>query len=234
MSCASLAVLLLVPAVSLFAQDERHVTSPDGQIEFRIFLAQPEPGALFQLAYQVFFHGKRLLDTSFLGLEIHNQEPILGANLGLTASNTATGKQYNTLTAEYMQNGSLGRRLNVEIRAFNEGVAFRYLVPKSLPLDPIMLDEEATEFSFAQDLPKDLPSPLPLVAEQPGVAWVAVTELPLPDYPRMLLTRSESKTVLSRLVRPLETATPLACPWRVLLINASRDRLLSPSLAFLR
>ena len=230
MSRAGLAVLLLVPAVSLFAQDARSVTSPDGQIEFRIFLAQPEPGALFQLAYQVFFRGKRLLDTSFLGLEIHNQEPILGANLGLTASHTATGKQYNTLTAEYMQNGSLGRRLNVEVRAYNEGVAFRYLVPKSLPLDPIMLDDEATEFSFAQDLPKDLPSSLPLVAEQRGVAWVAVTELPLPDYPRMLLTRSESKTVISRLVHPLETATPLACPWRVLLINASRDRLLEPNL----
>jgi alpha-glucosidase len=214
------------------AQDERDVTSPDGQIEFRISLAQPEPGALFQLAYQVFFHNMRLLDTSFLGLEIHNQEPILGANLGLTSSRLATGKQYNTLTAEYMQNGSLGRRLNVEVRAFNEGVAFRYIVPKSLPLDPIMLDDEATEFSFAQDLPKDLKSPLPLVAEQPGVAWAAITEVPLPDYPRMLLNRTDAKTLISRLVRPLETATPLVCPWRVLLINTSRDRLLEPSLAF--
>ena len=230
----TLAVLLLVPAVSLLAQDERHVTSPDGQIEFRIFLAQPESGALFQLAYQVFFRGKRLLDTSFLGLEIHNQEPILGANLGLTTSSTATGKQYNTLTAEYMQNGSLGRRLNVEVRAFDEGVAFRYFVPKSLPLDPIMLDDEATEFSFAQDLPKDFKSPLPVVAEQPGVAWVAVTEVPLPDYPRMVLNRSDAKTVISRLVRPLETATPLACPWRLLLINTSRERLLKPNLAFLQ
>jgi hypothetical protein len=227
----TLAVLLLVPAVSLLAQDERHVTSPDGQIEFRISLAQPESGALFQLAYQVFFHGKRLLDTSFLGLEIHNQEPILGANVGLTTSSLATGKQYNTLTAEYMQNGSLGRRLNVEIRAFNEGVAFRYLIPKSLPLDPIMLDDEATEFSFAQDLPKDLKSPLPLAAEQPGVAWVAITEVPLPDYPRMILNRTDAKTLISHLVRPLETAPPLVCPWRVLLINTSRDRLLEPNLA---
>jgi hypothetical protein len=119
----------------------------------------------------------------------------------------------------------------VEIRAFNEGVAFRYLIPKSLPLDPIMLDDEATEFSFAQDLPKDLKSPLPLAAEQPGVAWVAITEVPLPDYPRMILNRTDAKTLISHLVRPLETAPPLVCPWRVLLINTSRDRLLEPNLA---
>jgi hypothetical protein len=94
-----------------------------------------------------------------------------------------------------------------------------------------MLDDEATEFSFAQDLPKDLKSPLPFVAEQPGIAWVAVTEVPLANYARMLLNRSDAKTVISRLVRPndalaLETATPLACPWRVLLINTSRERLM--------
>ncbi len=56
-----------------------------------------------------------------MGLDIYNQEPLLGQNLGLihssTASDAGAGEKYNSLTAEYMQNGSLGRRLNVEVRA---------------------------------------------------------------------------------------------------------------------
>jgi alpha-glucosidase len=227
----TLAVLLLAPAISLLAQDERRVASPDGQIEFRIALAQPEPGALFQLAYQVFYHGKPLLDTSFLGLDIHNQEPILGANLGLTASKADSVTLYNSLTAEYMQNGSLGRRLNVEVRAYNEGIAFRYRVPRSVPLDEILLDHEATEFSFARNLDAQGTLALPFVTEQRGLAWVKISEVPLPNYPRMSLKRTGERTLISSLAAKsdsqtvLETTAPLVSPWRILLIGSSPERL---------
>ena len=98
-----------------------------------------------RLAYQVLFSGKPLMDTSFMGLNIRDQ-PILGVNVGLTASKKTTvdetytvpaGKtkrirdHYNALTAEYLQNGSLGRRINVEARVYDDGVAFRYLIPWS-------------------------------------------------------------------------------------------------------
>lgn len=190
------------------AQDQRSVTSPDGQVEFRVFYAQPEPGALFQLAYQVFFHGKQLLDTSFMGLDIQNQEPILGANLGLTSSKTGAGDGFHSLVAEYMQNGSLGRRLNLEVRAFNDSVAFRYIVPKSTPLDEILLQDEYTEFSF--------------VTAQAGES-VRVTEVPAPGYPAMSLVRTEPKTLQTHLARLASDAslafrgnTPLITSWRVI------------------
>src|SRR5215467_11984509 len=105
-----LAALLLCVSGAAFAQDERRVTSPDGHVEFRLFLAQPEPGALSRLAYQVWWRGKRVVDTSFLGLNIYNQEPLLGENTGLIGSRASEGPGYRALTAEYMQNGSLGRR----------------------------------------------------------------------------------------------------------------------------
>jgi len=225
------ASFLLVLAVPLFAQDERRVASPDGQIEFRVAMAQPEPGALFQLAYQVFYHGKTLLATSFLGLDIHNQEPILGANLGLTSSKLESSKQYNSLTAEYMQNGSLGRRLNVEVRVYNDGIAFRYRVPRSVPLDEILLDHEATEFSFAQDVDPQIPLALPLVTEQRGLGWVKISEVPLPNYPRMSLKRADERTVISSLAAKrdsptvLETTAPLVSPWRIVVIGSSAEKL---------
>src|ERR1035438_8672931 len=108
-----LSLVCLLPFVfgCALAQDERRVASPDGSLEFRIMVTQPEPGALARLAYQVWLRGKPLIQTSFLGMDIHDQEPVLGFNVGLMTSHTASqpGK-YNSLIAEYMQNGSIGRR----------------------------------------------------------------------------------------------------------------------------
>ncbi len=86
------------------------------------------------------------MNTSFLGLDIQDQEPLLGENVGLTSSSSTTSKKYNSLVAKYMQNGSLGRLINVEVRAYNDGVAFRYVIPQSTPLIEILIAEEATEF----------------------------------------------------------------------------------------
>ena len=215
------------------------VTSPDKQIEFRVSFAQPQYGDLFHLAYQVFFHGKPLLDTSFFGLEVHNQEPILGANLGLTTSHTSDTPLYHSLLAEYVQNGSLGRRLNLEVRVYNEGVAFRYIVPKSTPLEDFLLEDEATEFSFPREpLIHSADLPLPAICEVPGAGFVAITEVPAKGYPPMHLMRTNAKTLITRLARlpgqpelAVDTTTPITSSWRVLLIGASADQLLDSKLA---
>src|SRR5215813_4596730 len=120
----------------------------------------------------------------------HTKEPILGANLGLTSSHANSGAHYNSLTAEYMQNGSLGRRLNLEVRAYNSGVAFRYVVPTSLPVEDFQLDDESTEFSFVQGIgtaPFGRGSDAPVVIEQHSVGWGAISEVPTKDWPRMTL-----------------------------------------------
>jgi alpha-glucosidase len=143
--------------------------------------------------------------------------------------------QYNTLTAEYMQNGSLGRRINVEVRAYNEGVAFRYVIPESSPLSPMVLDNELTEFAFAKNtgaiakIPSDSMTAVPFITEQPGVGWVAVDEARSGSYPRLYVTRQDGGVLISRLTpRPDESnlawegPTPMACPWRVLAIGATR------------
>src|SRR5579871_5763121 len=128
--------VFLLAAGSAFSQDVRTLVSPDGQLEFRIFIAEPEPAALNQIAYQVRYRGKPLINTSFLGLDILYQ-PVLGAKLGLLSSLTSKGDHYQSLVAEYMQDGSTGRRINIEARAYNDGIAFRYVVPESNPLEDI-------------------------------------------------------------------------------------------------
>ncbi len=188
-------------ACAAFAQDERRVKSPNGQIEFRLFIATQENSNLSRIAYQVFYRGKPLLETSFLGLDILDQEPLLGENVGLTSSSSAKSAKYNSLVGKYMQNGSLGRLINVEVRAYDDGVAFRYVIPPSTPLIEILIAEEATEFRSA-----------------PGAVF-EVTESKSKDYPPMHLIHSDQKTLLTRLDRPFQGATPLTCPWRIIAIG---------------
>jgi alpha-glucosidase len=197
--------VLAVTAACAHAQDERRVSSPDGRLEFRIFVSQSEQGGLSRLAYQVFLRGKPVVETSFLGLLIDNQEPILGENVGLTASKTVDGARYHGLIAEYMQNGSIGRRINVEVRVFDDGVAFRYLIPRSTALDEILIADELTEFDLAGD--------------------ARVSETPRPGFPKMSLVAPRGRIRVVRLAHGESSVaytgrTPLVCPWRIITIGA--------------
>ncbi|HEY2019325.1 MAG TPA: glycoside hydrolase family 97 N-terminal domain-containing protein [Bryobacteraceae bacterium] len=231
-----LACLLTIALTGAVAQDERRVSSPDGQLEFRILIAQPENGALFRLAYQVHFRGKPLVDTSFLGLNISSQEPVLGENVGLTSSRTSSEKGYNALVAEYMQNGSIGRRINVEVRAANDGIAFRYVVPRSTPLQEILIEDEMTEFDLAGTGARGSEGSgrmeFPIVVRQPEAGSVAITEVGAWNYPRASLERESGTILITRLAGRVgdshvafEGTTPLVCPWRVVIVGLDRERL---------
>src|SRR5215469_5893795 len=102
---------LILLVVSASAQELRSVTSPNGQIEFRAFLAVPAPGELDRLAYQVLYKGKPVIDTSFIGFEIREQSP-LGEKLGLINVTPASTDRYRGISLEYMQNGTTGRRIS--------------------------------------------------------------------------------------------------------------------------
>jgi alpha-glucosidase len=239
----------LASARGALAQDERRVASPDGQIEFRVFLTQPQPAAPVRLAYQVSFRGQRLINTSFLGLEVHDQS-LLGENVGIVTSKAVSAGGYNGLTAEYMQNGSLGRRINLEVRVYNDGIAFRYAVPPSGPLERMSLENEATEFEFVRSalvdpgrlaiakIPLDAVIALPFVTEQPGLGWVSVTELREGIYPPMSVRREGGEIMISRLPPgsaelhlAWEGPTPFTGPWRILIIGPTRTSVTESELA---
>ena len=226
-----LAALFL--AHTAYALDDRIVTSPDGRITFRVFVASQEPGGLSRLAYQVLIQGKPVIETSYLGLEIENQEPLLGENEGLTSSKTGSTSGYHSLTAEFIQNGSIGRRINVEVRVYNEGVAFRYVLPAQTPLAELLIDDEVTEFCFPQKADTPARVPLPLIVPENGIGWIAIAEVRSGQYPPASLAHLDANTLVTRLAHPpnkpdiaFEGTTPLTGPWRVLIFGLDKDRLL--------
>ena len=208
------------------------MASPDGKLEFRIFVTPQESG-LSRLAYQVAYAGKPILETSLLGLTIHNQEPLLGENVGLIGSRLGReAGRYHSLVAEYMQNGSIGRRINVEARVWDNGVAFRYMIPRSTPLEEILIEDEDTEFSFAPEttfvpaIQRNMHVEFPLVVRQSGTGWLGIHQAESATYPPAFLVYSGRAAVATQLPEKpgergvaFEGATPLVCPWRIVVIG---------------
>jgi alpha-glucosidase len=92
---------------------------------------------------RVTFHGQKLIADSELGLDIQGQTT-LGSHLRQTAvcnstadetwsnplgKSSAVRNHYNVVSVDYLEDSGEGRHLTREIRAFNDAVAFRYLMP---------------------------------------------------------------------------------------------------------
>lgn len=212
------------------AQDLKTVTSPDGKIEFRIFVSGQEDTTLYRLAYQVSYKGHALLDTSFLGFDIWEQEPLLGENVGMVSSSTEAKKDYNGITAKYLQNGSLGRAFEVEARVYDAGVAFRYRLLKSMPMAELFISEETTEFDIGIPVPPT--ADIPFRIERPGTGWLEISEVPKPGFPALSLGHSAPTAVVTRLSRNPNRlryvyagTTPFIGPWRIIAIGDSKEQL---------
>jgi hypothetical protein len=193
-----------------------------------LFIVSPKDSILIRLAYSVSFRGRPLIDTSLLGITLHDVDVLLGETVGLVSATPASvnepGNRYNSLIAQYLQNGSLGRRVTIEARAYDDGVAFRYYIPRTSTVEDLQIEEELTDFHFAQDgnayaairsgyqsdpgefKPTKLSAiqrssliGLPFLVEQPGVGWVAITEAQLDNYPGMYVFHAEGTTMRATL-----------------------------------
>ncbi|MBN1846019.1 MAG: glycoside hydrolase family 97 protein [Sedimentisphaerales bacterium] len=159
---------------------QQTLSSPDGRlaITFRTIpraerrpsrrpntQVDPADSAGGRLVYEVSFQGKLLIEPSALQLELHGSGP-LGVNVRLVEATTSstdetyslvTGKtslvrnHYNALRLELEETAPPGRRLIMEARAYDDAVAFRYLVPEQEGLDEFRLAGENTEFRLSKD-----------------------------------------------------------------------------------
>jgi alpha-glucosidase len=226
-----LVCLLPLLAGAAHAQDERKIVSPDGQLEFRLFTYVPEGNGLNTIGYQLRWRGQPLIDTSGLGIFIHWQEPLLGENVGLSASKAADGPDYHGLIADYLQNSSTGRRIEVEVRVWNDSVAFRYVIPQQAPMFDLLVEDDMTEFHFAQGVPVPDKTVLPFVEPVPG-GWVEISETRVSGLGPTTLVRSEDHILVTHLPDTANDpgvaysgTTPWTGPWRILTVSAVREKL---------
>jgi alpha-glucosidase len=207
----------------------------------------PRPVALMAgLRYAVEFKGKRLIEESQLGLELAPQpaqgkkkgqqenpdQLLLTTGMRRVDSRTdnvdesysipvgKTSTVHNHCSAARVQfKDAQGRELWIEARVFDDGAAFRYLIPDQPNLKQVHIAHELTQFNYAKDattyplildgfqtpyedeyvqrqvsgLHKDWLIGLPFLADEPGVGWVAITEANIDNYAGMYLRKGSDK-----------------------------------------
>jgi len=262
---------VVVLATSAWAQTS--LKSPDGAIEITIH-ANGGP-----LTYDVSFRGKPLILNSPLGLQL-DQGPVLGSAVRIAAAKTgAVDETYSmphgksnpvrnhcdTLVLDLEETAAPARRLTLEARTYDDGLAFRYVIPPQPGLAEVRIASEKTAFRLAGDAPtyplilENFQTPyedgyhpmplselhpewlvaLPLLADVPGAAWIAITEADIDNYAGMYLQHDakDAQTLTARLAPSLEdkglcvrAPAPVTSPWRVIMIGDRPGRLIESNI----
>ncbi|WP_335964315.1 glycoside hydrolase family 97 protein [Galbibacter sp. PAP.153] len=153
---------------------------------------------------------------------------------------------YNELKVELKEKGTKNRKLNIEFRAFDDGVAFRYVFPEQGIKDSIFIMDELTTFSLSDDgkawwipaygeqryeyLFKDSPvSTLdtvhtPLTIESKNGLALSFHEANLVDFASTTLAHTKETTLKTDLVPwadgvKVRTTKSFTTPWRTLQIG---------------
>ncbi|HEY0173636.1 MAG TPA: glycoside hydrolase family 97 protein [Pyrinomonadaceae bacterium] len=220
-----LTLFLLGPAGSAPAQPREGVVtlrSPNGRVAVTFALSRE--GAP---TYAVSYGGRPVVIPSSLGLVFKDGGPLSG---GLRVTGTrrrahdswydlVAGKasrardRYRELAVSFEESAGARRRLGIVFRAYDDGAAFRYVIPEQPRLEEFEIVDERSEFRFAADHPcwalrlrtfhsnyekefdpvtlgriePGAKTGLPLVAQVAGGPAFAVAEADLEDYAGMYL-----------------------------------------------
>ena len=206
------------------APSEVVVTSPDGQIRAVVSLGEgSEPH------YRVSFRGSSVVLPSRLGVDLADGSTLGG---GSTIEGVETRSFHETYTQfpgkrsrvedhgseaviSFREQAAPARRWEWVVRAYDDGVAFRYCFPAQEGWSLLEVSGERTEFrlpgdptAFAMPLPsfttpheehlrklavsefrEDGLVGLPVLVELPGTGWAAILEANLTDYAALDLSR---------------------------------------------
>ncbi len=146
-------ILLLIFTSSLFAQQKKTVSSPDGRLTVSVSIDQG------QATYSVNHGGSSMLEASPLGLstnegEFTSEMSFVEASEGSTSQTYSmeTIKQseinYEANTLRYTMANAEGKQLSVLFQVSNNNIAFRYELPAWDKTVVTVVESEATGFKF--------------------------------------------------------------------------------------
>ncbi|MBN2295429.1 MAG: glycoside hydrolase family 97 N-terminal domain-containing protein, partial [Pirellulales bacterium] len=191
------------------------VQSPDGNvvIDFRV---KNFDGANGCAVYSISYRGKIVVKESKLGLDMEGGP--LGCGLEIVRSQARSSSitwkpvygergtvndNYRELTVELRETAAPHRQLQLTFRAYNEGAAFCYTIPKQAAMQEVKISGEKSEFRFPADYTawavysaQGVYAEVPLSRIKPGCerpltirvddkTYLAVAEARLVDYARM-------------------------------------------------
>ncbi|HEA18810.1 MAG TPA: glycoside hydrolase family 97 protein [Pseudoalteromonas prydzensis] len=149
-------LLLLGFSSACFAKDAT-IQSPNGNIKITISDQQATP------SYKISFNGKNVIENSSLGFEFKQQAAFAE---GFTITDVKSSQhdsqwqqpwgerqtvidKHNEVAVTFSKPAPQSGTYTVRFRAFDEGVGFRYEVPKQAGFENIEITKELTEFAIS-------------------------------------------------------------------------------------
>ncbi len=245
------------------------LNSPDGRREV-IF---EKPGK--ELTYSVKVDGEDVILPSRAGLEIDNRtwEMALGKRDFaqsdswmdlLTVDSVSRGinvdtvwtplygerskvrDHYNQATLHLSRKDKSNYRLDIQVKAYDEGIAFRYFLPEhpaaifhkvvgdltdyTLPSGTMAWSEEWAQAPFAYKPIDSIDTPVEraLTMELPGGQWVSILDADNDDWCLTKLRHREGHegTLESVMYSPVDVVTYYSTPWKIIMTADSPTQLL--------
>lgn len=190
--------LFCITTIPTYSQKTIKLGSPDGRIQFSFKLKDKEP------VYSVAFKGKPLIENSGLSLSFletglfkNNLKPSKPAFREAVESyelivgkNKSINHPFKEVIIPLEETKTPFRKINLVVRAFNDGLAYRYEFPEQKNWSSYSLTEENSDFKITGD-PKLLALFLPHYTtshegEYSSLLLSQVTEDTLIDMPALL------------------------------------------------
>jgi hypothetical protein len=256
--------LSAVQCQEIVQQSWAAVQSPNGKLELDFFQKRLPDGKR-TMVYSVRYKDRQVIRESLLDLQLDNHlsESAMALkidrhekwfeNLAVTAIDHASvdtswrpvnGEKseirdhYNALTIALVKDDNPIYRMNIEVRAYDEGIALRYVFPENEKGTYYRITQENTEFALPpgtkawftgwaqgpyQLLPLDKwpdESERPLTLALPNGLYVSLLEAHMVDYARTKFKPSKSKpdTIVASMHDPADLISPFATPWRGIMV----------------
>ena len=219
----------------LFGQRAIHLTSPNGTIAFNLRIEQGVP------VYSVSFKKNKLIDNSILNLELEDigkfeqayiaKEPVYKQAVEryklIVGKASNINHPYKQVVISFRDKKSKSLKIDIEIRAFNDGIAFRHIFPSQDEHSTFVLTEELTQFRFYKEpivkalllpnfttsheglytttsfsrIKEDTLIDIPALFQFPGKIFMAITEAALLNHAGMCLVKQNG--ILQSQLSPL-------------------------------
>ncbi|NLR77342.1 glycoside hydrolase family 97 protein [Chitinophaga eiseniae] len=229
------------------AQKTVQLEAPDGKTRFRLFV--DEGG---KIGYDIFYQQQEVIERSPLGLEgwsdhLHlmtvrqsekdaSWKPVYGER-------SVVLDQYHA--GMFTFEGNEKQQLQIEVRVYNEGVAFRYCFPGGAG-NKVRIQKDLSAFTLpagtmawftnhAQGSYRLLPlekwpsgAERPLTLQLKNGLYAALAEAEVVDYCRtyFALDSTKANTIACAMYEPVELSKPFSTPWRVIMIAEKPTQLL--------
>lgn len=232
----------MLTAANAFAKKTVFITSPDTKI--KVWLSTDNNGLYYRVAY----NGILMVDTSRMNISF-KEGGAFNNNLVFTSAireklaedyDLIVGKtskvhsESNRIIVSVLEKNGAKRMLNIEIRVFNDGAAFRYVIPKQDQWAAnINVTDETDSFNLTQNpvvtallrenyttsheglytkidlnhLKTDTLMDMPALFEFPNNVYMAITEAALHNYAGMYLMKHNG--VIESRLSPLPHQTEI-------------------------